>query len=159
MNDTIEPKKIIETFNSVSLEIIAQMTQCKVEAGRSYEREQAYKPNEYSVVIGVAGGCEGVVAMSMKEETALHIASSMMGNIPVTEFDAMAQSAIGELANVIVGRAFSQLAGEEAMSITPPTFIKGSDVSLSVGEAKKAYVVTLNTDKGDIEFIISLFMK
>ena len=159
MTDTVEIKKIIEIFNSVSLEIFAQMTQCKVEAGKAYEEKRVYQPNEYSIVIGVAGRYEGVVAMSMREETALHIASSMMGNMPLTQFNPMAESAIGELVNVIVGRAFSQLAGEMATSITPPTFIKGRDVSLSVGEVQKTYVITLHTDKGDIDVIISLFLK
>ena len=135
------------------------MTQGSADAGEAFEKQYSFEPNVYSIVIGVTGGYEGVVAMSMKEETALNIASAMMCNQPLTQLDGMAESAIGEFVNIIVGRAFSLLADSEAVNLTPPTFIRGRNVSLSVAKIRNTYVTLLRTEKGVIEFNISLFSK
>lgn len=157
MADTLDMNKVLEIFNNVAHEVFTQMTQCKAELSNKYVKQNSYKSNEYSFIVGVTGSYEGSITMSMNEETAFNIVSAMMGNQPVKEFDAMAQSAISELINVMVGRSFSMLTENEAINITPPTFVRGSNVTLSVAAVQESYVIMLNTDKGVIEFNVSLF--
>jgi len=47
--------------------------------------------------------------MTAKKESALAIASAMLGGMEFTEVDDMVKSAIGELLNIIAGNAFSKV--------------------------------------------------
>ena len=80
-----------------------------------------------SVIVGVTKQIRGNVVYNMSEETAKFIASTMMMGMPVAEFDAMAQSAISEMSNMLTANAATNLTrmGLEVDISTP---------SLSIGE-------------------------
>lgn len=84
------------------------------------------------IVIGITGEFKGQFILNFKEDTALNIASAMMMGMPVSSLDEMASSAISELGNMIGGNAATMLynAGK-VIDITPPTILKGSNISLS----------------------------
>lgn len=156
MANIVDMDKAVETFKTVSLEVVTQMTKCKIDSGKTSVKEHFYTSYEYSFIIGVTGKYEGAVTMSLKKETACFLASAMLGNKPVKQFNELAESAIRELVNLVVSRTFILLAGDEPINITPPTFVRGSNVSLAVANIQKTYVTTLNTSCGVIEFNISL---
>ena len=79
-----------------------------------------------SVIVGFTKQLRGNVVYNMDEETAKYIASTMMMGMPVAEFDAMAQSAISEMSNMLTATAATNLAGMELeVDISTP--------SLSIG--------------------------
>lgn len=156
MLDPVNMDKIVEAFNTVSLDVVKQMTRCQIEAGKTCVKEHFYPSYDYSFIIGVTGKYEGAVTMSLQEETAFFLASAMMGNQPVKQFDKFSESAIRELANMTVSRAFVLVAGDDSFSITPPTFVRGSNVSFAVANVEKTHVTTLKTPGGVIEFNISI---
>ena len=88
--------------------------------GDLHVRKSACTTNEVTTVVGVTGQVSGIVLYSMSLATAIGLVSRMMGQ-EFTEFDALAQSGIGELGNVITGRAGVLLsdAGYQT-NITPP---------------------------------------
>ncbi len=158
MDDLKDIKRIIKAFALASQQVVSQMTDCKIEIGKAYEKKNTQPSYNFSFTIGVTGGYEGAVTMSLQEETAFFLASAMLGNKPIGKFDELAESAIRELSNTIVALAFTKLedGGDQAVDITPPVFIKGDNTSSAVSNANRTLVTTLDTPKGVIEFNISL---
>ena len=63
-----------------------------------------FEAGEITAVVGVTGALSGAVMYRMSEATALAIVGQMMSQ-EFTELGALARSGIGELGNVITGRA------------------------------------------------------
>jgi chemotaxis protein CheX len=75
---------------------------------------------------------------------------------PFAEFDNLAQSGIGELANVITGHASKRLseAGYEA-KISPPTLILGKGTIISTLDFDRVQVPII-TEMGEIQIHLAL---
>jgi len=108
-----------------------------------------------TVLIAVAGEVQGIVLYSMSEETAVALASTMLGQ-PFASLDDLALSGIGELGNVITGTAATALAEAGLIStISPPTVISGQGIKISTLEIRRL-VVPLRTQYGTIEVQVGL---
>jgi chemotaxis protein CheX len=86
---------------------------------------------ELAAIIAVTGELEGIVVLEMNRMTAKRIACGMAG-FDIPAYDPMVESAIGELANIVVGRATGELeALELACDIAPPAIVSGKGVEVS----------------------------
>ena len=114
-----------------------------------------FSAGEVTAVVGVTGALSGAVMYRMSEATALAIVGRMMGQ-KFAELDALARSGVGELGNVITGRAgvLLEKAGISA-DIAPPMLIVGRGSSLSSLDIPRL-VVPLNTNAGEIDLQIAL---
>src|SRR4051794_36589623 len=96
-----------------------------------------------------------MVLYSMSQDTALNIVSRMMGQ-EFDEFDMLAQSGIGELGNVITGRAGVLLAeAGYASNITPPALVVGKGTMITTLDLNRL-VFPLETEVGDLEIQVVL---
>jgi chemotaxis protein CheX len=122
--------------------------QIKVEKGD-------FSAGEVTAVIGVTGALSGAVMYRMSEATALAIVGHMMGR-KFEELDALARSGVGELGNVITGRAgvLLERAGVRA-EIAPPMLICGRGGLMSSLEIPRL-MVPLHTGEGDIDLQVAL---
>jgi chemotaxis protein CheX len=114
-----------------------------------------FAAGEVTAVIGVTGALSGAVMYRMSEATALAIVGKMMGQ-KFGELDALARSGVGEMGNVISGRAGVLL--EKAgirMDIAPPMLIVGRGGLLSSLDIPRL-LVPLQTPAGDIDLQIAL---
>src|SRR5438105_7304618 len=114
-----------------------------------------FAAGEVTAVVGVTGALSGAVMYRMSEATALAIVGQMM-NQEFKELDALARSGIGELGNVITGRAgvLLEKAGIQA-DIAPPMLIVGRGGILSSLDIARL-VVPLHTRVGGIDLQIAL---
>jgi chemotaxis protein CheX len=114
-----------------------------------------FEAGEVTAVVGVTGALSGAVMYRMSEATALAVVGQMMGQ-KFSELDALARSGVGELGNVITGRAgvLLEKAGIRA-DIAPPMLIVGRGGQLSSLEIPRL-VVPLETSAGDIDLQIAL---
>lgn len=100
---------------------------------------------DVSALIAITGGVAGLVIYSMSVETACALAARMIGE-PVLKLDAMAQSAIGELANIITGQAGIGLEQNGFPSnMSPPILLLG----------KGSTIATLNLTRLVIPLVLS----
>jgi chemotaxis protein CheX len=114
-----------------------------------------FEAGEVTAVVGVTGALSGAVLYRMSEATALAIVGQMMGQ-QFHELDALARSGVGELGNVITGRAGVLL--ERAglcVEIAPPMLIVGRGGRLSSLDIPRL-LVTLETRAGGIDLQIAL---
>src|SRR5919204_540468 len=108
-----------------------------------------FEAGEVTAVVGVTGTLSGAVMYRMSEATALAIVRQMMGQ-KFGELDALARSGVGELGNVISGRAgvLLEKAGVRT-EIAPPMLIVGRGGSMSSLDIPRL-LVPLQTSAGPI---------
>jgi chemotaxis protein CheX len=114
-----------------------------------------FEAGEVTAVVGVTGALSGAVMYRMSEGTALAIVGRMMGQ-KFDELDALARSGVGELGNVITGRAgvLLEQAGVSA-DIAPPMLIVGRGGLMSSLDIPRL-LVPLHTSAGTIDLQIAL---
>jgi chemotaxis protein CheX len=118
-------------------------------------QRSAYTSDEVTTVVAVTGSVQGMVLISMPEATARGMVGVMMGQ-DFPHFDALAQSGIGEIGNVITGRAAVLLAEAGFPSdLAPPMLIVGKGTMLSTLDVQRL-VSPLETEFGPIEVQVAL---
>jgi chemotaxis protein CheX len=109
-------------------------------------QRSAYTSNEVTAVVAVTGDVAGMVLFAMDEATARGIVSRMMGQ-DFPEFDALAQSGIAELGNVITGRAAVLLSEAGVPSdLAPPMLLVGRGTIISTLDVQRI-VVPIERDR------------
>ncbi|MGI6487372.1 MAG: chemotaxis protein CheX [Syntrophomonadaceae bacterium] len=111
---------------------------------------------EVNIIIGLTGETRGNVVLSMSELTARSIASTMMGGLPVEQFDMMARSALCELTNMVAGNSATNLAEHGTqINITPPTLISGKNLLALVSQIE-TLVIEFTGQEGKLVINIAL---
>lgn len=127
-----------------------------VSKGKLFRVRSPQTSNDVSVLIAITGNVAGLVVYSMSEATARGFAGKMMGE-EVPAFDAIPQSAIAELANVITGQA--GIALEQAgfaTDMSPPVLLVGNGSSIATFNLTRL-VVPLVVSSG--EFLVDIALK
>nr|WP_283242200.1 chemotaxis protein CheX [Jutongia hominis] len=112
-------------------------------------------PAETSIIkLGIVGNLEGEVVLNIDHPTALQIVSKMMMG-PVETIDALGQSAISELGNMVAGNAATVFANSNIMiDITPPSYYAGADYKATVPEW---FSIPFSSDAGNLS--IDIYIK
>ncbi len=147
--------ELVNAFIVAAGEVLASEASVKVSRGPLSLERDAYVTDGVTVLVSVIGEVWGMALYGMGQETAKGLLSRMMGQ-EVTSFDELAQSGVGELGNVITGKATTKLAelGYSA-DISVPTLIlgKGSRIStLDIGRL----VIPLETEVGTMRVNLAL---
>ncbi|VBB09219.1 chemotaxis phosphatase chex [Lucifera butyrica] len=101
--------------------------------------------NGIMINIGVLGPVKGVIIIGMTVDSARQFASRMMMGMEVPALDALAQSAISEMGNMVCANACTNFAsaGLAGVDISPPTLIMGEGGCISLSVPK---VIGINFD-------------
>ncbi len=137
--------ELIGPFVEAAARVIQQECGEAVSRGQLHRVRSPQTSNEVSALIAITGGVAGLVIYSLSEVTALGFASRMIGE-EVKELDALAQSAIGELANMITGQAGIALERNGYPSdMSPPILLIG----------KGSTIATLNLTRLVVPLVVS----
>jgi chemotaxis protein CheX len=147
--------EFVNPFLQAASEVLDSELGGEVERGTLRLQKTAFTTDEVTALVGVTGTLNGLVLYSMSQATALRIVSRVMGK-EFEEFDAIAQSGIGELGNVITGRA-SVLLSEAGYpsNITPPALVIGEGTMITTLDLIRL-VLPLETDVGSLEIQVVL---
>jgi len=97
--------------------------------------------------LGLVGQLSGEVLLNFEPQTALGVVSKMM-MMPVNAIDAIGQSAISELGNMVAGNAATVFANNNIMiDITPPDYCVGASYD---GAATEMFTIPFSTEIGDM---------
>lgn len=108
-----------------------------------------------NVVMGVNGALSGNLIVTANKESALAIASAMLGGIKFTEVNDMVKSAMGELLNIIAGNAFSRVEIKSVIYISTPTLVIGEGISILLqGSSANKLIFDMGGQSMDILFDI-----
>jgi chemotaxis protein CheX len=147
--------EFVNPFIQAAREVLESELGAEAKRGNLRLQKSAFTTDEITALVGVTGTVSGMVMYSMSEQTALGIVSRMMGQ-DFDEFDALAQSGIGELGNVITGRAGVLLAEAGYPSnITPPALVVGKGTMVTTLDLNRL-IFPLETEAGDLEVQVVL---
>jgi chemotaxis protein CheX len=145
--------RYINPFLKAVTNLFATMIELPLTVGKPRLKEHSEPSFEISGIIGLSGTVTGCVVISISEEIALQLASSLFGE-DFTEVDDDCIDAIGEIANMIAGNAKTDFPGDES-SISVPSVI--------IGKHKVAYprgipIVSIpcKTDSGTMVIDVAL---
>ena len=142
--------EFVNPFIEAACEVLESELGGEAQRGEVRLQKSAITTDEVTALVGVTGTVSGLVLYSMSLATAVALASRMMGQ-EFQELDALAQSGIGELGNVITGRAGVLLSEAGYPSnITPPALVVGSGTMVTALDLNRL-VFTLQTEVGDLE--------
>lgn len=113
----------INPFLASTIAAFDTMLKCTLTRGVPYLKTESQPSHEVSGIIGLSGRAQGTVVVGLGRETALSVAEAMLQERP-PEINGDVVDAVGELANIIAGRAKSQLE-ELDLSVSLPSVITG----------------------------------
>jgi chemotaxis protein CheX len=147
--------EFINPFLQAATEVLESELGSKPSRGSVGLQRSAYTSDDVTAVVAVTGDVAGMVMFAMTEDTARAMVSRMMGQ-DFPEFDALAQSGIAEIGNVVTGRAAVLLAEAGFPSdLAPPMLLVGRGTMISTLDVQRL-VIPLETDLGKIEIQVAL---
>ena len=146
----------INPFLLASTKVLKDMVMLDAKLGKPYiNNNLSFKDDSLLIMLGVTGEMKGQVILCFKKEVALDIASKMC-MMPITEMSELAQSAICELCNMILGNAATVFSTKGILiDITPPTTCQGN-VSFATDYAANICVPVVYEDDKTIEINVSI---
>jgi chemotaxis protein CheX len=147
--------EFINPFLQAATEVLESELGSTPQRGSIGLQRSAYTSDDVTAVVAVTGEVAGMVMFAMTEHTARAMVSRMMGQ-DFPEFDALAQSGIAEIGNVITGRAAILLAEAGYPSeLAPPMLLVGRNTMISTLDVQRL-VIPLETELGKIEIQVAL---
>ena len=146
----------INPFLEALTKVLDQFGVSNIDIGKLEKKERMQVTFDVTAVVGLVGDIKGNVAYSLSQETAKKIIATMMPGRPVTDFDVLARSAIGELSNMVTGRASILLSNMGVnIDISPPSIIVGEEIVFIISPVQ-SIAVNMDTPAGRIEVNIEI---
>ncbi len=138
--------KLVNPFVDAFVGVMPQMGFQEPKRAKLYVRSQNAVSRGVSVIVGFTKQIRGNVVYNMSLETAKYIASTMMMGMPVAELDAMAQSAISEMSNMLTANAATNLTGMGyEVDISTPSLSIGDHFQIKISDSQ---YLTVEMDLG-----------
>lgn len=140
----------VNPFLAASVDIFKMVCNDDIIKKQLYVKQGFVKLRDVTVTIGITGDVKGNIIISLDKETAMTIASKMMGGYEVNELNEITTSAISELCNMIAGKAgmhFSEM--KKNIDITPP-IIQINNNESKLNYDKQTVCVPLDLNLGGI---------
>jgi chemotaxis protein CheX len=144
----------INPFIASTVEVFATMLGCELKRGALSLNQDFQPAHEISGIIGLSGKATGTVVVSVGREVAICATEAMLGNRP-DSINTDVIDAVGELTNMIAGRAKAALAQLE-MSLALPTVITGQNHTIRFGSAAKTICVPYTCPWGELTVEVGL---
>jgi chemotaxis protein CheX len=146
----------INPFLEALTKVLDQFGVSNTNIGKLEKKERMLVTLDVTAIVGLVGDIKGNVAYSLSQETAKKIIATMMPGRPVTDFDVLARSAIGELSNMVTGRASILLSNMGVnIDISPPSIIVGEEIVFIISPVQ-SIAVNMDTSAGRIEVNIEI---
>lgn len=148
----------INPFVEATFEILREILKtANIRRGELYLKKTADPSLGFATIIGLTGPASGRLVIDMTPETALKVATVMNEGEKFDDpNDEMVKATIGEVANMITGKAIAKLYKQGfVFALTPPTIVVGKEVNIETPKIE-TLVIPILTDLGRIELNIAL---
>jgi len=148
--------KLVNPFIAAMVSVLPMLGLTDIKRGNVAVKDKLTTTKDVTVLIGLSQDIRGNVAYGLSDECARNIASTMMGGMPVPEFDEMAQSAISELVNMVTANAATNLERlGKSVNISPPTLVTGENITVRISQVQ-TLVIEIFTTAGTIELNVGV---
>lgn len=115
----------INPFLIAATKVLKDMVFIDAKIGKPYMKDTQFGEQSLLIMLGVTGEMKGQVILCFQNEVALDVASKMC-MMPMNELNDLAQSAVCELGNMILGNTATVFSTKGiGIDITPPTLCSG----------------------------------
>lgn len=136
----MKPKEI-DPIVKMCQNIIFQTTGYRINPEGGYDTAASSSYGNIAIIIGITGDIRGQVHISMSRLAADRIASALIHREPQEGLDEIAQSALSELGNMIMGNAGMILYQNGIrIDITPPALFSGENLHFSFDRQRVVYI-------------------
>ena len=144
----------LESINEVFSEWFPQSNMRRDEI---HKHDQRVTIRGCASIISITGEVEGRIILDMSLETAVSLATEMLGDEYET-FNLEVSSAINEIANMISGRAISKLSNSgKDPDISAPTLFTGMQMELFDSDMiSEGIVILLATEYGALDVYVAI---
>ncbi|MDK2855832.1 MAG: chemotaxis protein CheX [Bacillota bacterium] len=146
--------KFLNSILKACDEVLLQVLGLKGQRGRLHWKSGPFLPEDILLFFHVQGDVATPVALSLEQRLGIDLASQLLGSMSVTSLTDLARSALGELGNMIMGRAMTLLAEEGTLAtISVPQVLTGLELQADpcLLEDKPCLVVPFEFGRGRIE--------
>ncbi|MEN6388776.1 MAG: chemotaxis protein CheX [Syntrophomonas sp.] len=146
--------KFINAFISGLLNVTGMLGLSDLKRSGLSKKERLEIDKDVNILLGMTGGMNGNIVLSMPEQTARNIASTMMGGMEIAVLDMMPKSALCELANMVAGNSVAGL-DADSVSMSPPTLISGQNI-VALVSLVETLVIDFTAAAGSVTMSIAL---
>ena len=149
--------QIINPFLIATIEVFDEMFNYKAECGKPFiqKLERGHRW-EVSGIIGIVGDSEGILVLRLTKSFAMKLVQATgLEYQDEEEFEDLLRGLIGELVNIISGKAISKLLDKD-VDITPPITIQGINHSITWPNLAPIIALPFFTPHGSFEVQISV---
>lgn len=115
----------INAFLVAATKVLRDMVCIDAQIGKPYTKDTKFGEQSLLIMLGVTGKMKGQVILDFQNTVALDVASKMC-MMPLDEMNDLAQSAVCELGNMILGNTATVFSTKGiGIDITPPTICSG----------------------------------
>lgn len=152
MNDAL-----YRSFLSATRDVFRLMLDLDVrEDGPAGPEKEPNRSGRLSIAIGVTGGLSGEIIYRFPRETTLEMVKIMSGGMEFPEVDDFVTSAVGEIANIISGKAMIVLSEKDiSCDILPPKILTEDEAREPAPDARDLNT-QIHSPIGDIGLDIRL---
>jgi len=145
----------IHPFVEAAVKVLEEVTGGKVARGTVSLRTSAVTTQGIASLVGIFGEAEGRMLLDMTHETAYKLAC-LMNRQDMDEGDQLVQASVNELANIIGGRAVSDLVNKgRRFNITSPTLFSGKELNV-FNTTLETVVIPLETEHGQVAINLAI---
>lgn len=144
----------VNPFILATMEMFKKMMLVEATPGKIALKKDARLSYDISGVIGLSGGARGTVALCFPKEVAVKTANKFMQS-DYADLGEEVASAIGELANIVAGRAKQGLE-QFKISISLPSVILGPAHRILEPKDALSFIIPFETELGKFELAVSL---
>lgn len=148
--------EFVNPFLNSAASVLEEIANLKTKRGTLRIKHENESFRDVCATLGIIGTLRGQVVYGFDELTAKKLVSKMMMGAEVNEFDEMTMSALGELSNIITGKASMALeSAGYAIDITPPALIIAKNLRISSIKIPMI-IIPLESDIGIIDIYVGL---
>lgn len=131
--------------------IMKDMCMVDLKIGTPSIRNKNFSSDSSLIRLGLVGQLQGEVILNIEHDAALGVVSKMM-MMPVESIDAIGESAISELGNMVAGNAATVFANNNILiDITPPSYCLGENYT---NYEEQLFSVPFTSDIGQLSIDI-----
>jgi chemotaxis protein CheX len=144
----------INPFISAAVEVFSTMLKCQIKRGKLSLSTGNQPTLDISGVVGLSGRASGTVVLSFSRDVATQ-ATEVLLTQKCSTITSDVIDAVGELTNMIAGRAKSGLE-HLAMTLALPTVVTGKNHIISFGSATRTIRIPFSCEWGEFTLEVGL---
>ena len=139
--------------------LFSTMLNAKATRGTPGISKQSGDPRDITGLIGLSGPARGTVAVSFPDNTALAVASRLLGS-EITTMDDSVSDVIAELVNIIAGSAKARFKTDapRPIELSLPTVVRGSNYAVQYPSGSVWLEVPFESDLGPFSMRVTFEM-